>query len=210
MKSYSQFGQDLAVEEMLPGDRGVYVDVGASDGLFLSNTLRFEEKGWAGLCVEPDPDEFHRLLENRTCICENVACANFRGQLDFQRLPVRGWSGLVDFPHEYNAEKIAGLEREILSVRVLPLQDLLDKYQLMKVDYLSIDVEGAELAVLESVDWERMEIRAITVEISSDPSPIPGYLLCRGYALWGVLGSDHLYVLKRWLHDPDTQLLRAM
>lgn len=207
MKSYSQFGQDLAVRSLLPGDRGIFVDVGASDGEFLSNTLSFEEAGWAGLCIEPDPAEFDSLLDHRTCACENVACADQRGQLDFQRVPVRGWSGLVDYPHEENQAEIAVMEREVFRVPAVPLQDLLDKYQLALVNYLSIDVEGAEFAVLSGIDWARVAITAITVEITSRESPVLPYLLERGYALWDILVCDHLYVSREWLRNGPAENL---
>jgi FkbM family methyltransferase len=205
MTPYSQFGQDAAVIELFPaGHKGVYVDVGAADGMYLSNTLALEQVGWTGLCVEADPAEFDKLTITRPhALRVNMACANHRGSAAFQRVPVEGWSGLSDYPHQLNAAAIAQMEREgeleKFDVPCAPLQAMLDPMGLSAIDYLSIDVEGAELSVLESVDWGRTTIRVITVEINRTDGAIGRYLLERGYCLWAVLGSDEMYVLKDWL-----------
>ena len=75
MKSYAPENlNDLFVLETLGKERGGYfVEAGALDGVQASNTLLLEEDyGWTGICVEPDPQLYAELVENRTCICENA------------------------------------------------------------------------------------------------------------------------------------------
>ena len=192
---FSQFGQDEAILALHP-EPGTFLEIGASDGIFLSDTYLLELHGWRGLCVEPNPEEYKRLAQLRRCATENVACANVRGQLPFQIVSNRGWSGLIDYPHEFNQPQIEKeLVMKVIDVPVLPLQELLDKHGLNDLDYFSLDVEGAELSVLQSIDWERAKPHIITVEINSDPSPIPEYLNHRGYVYVQTLGSDQLYRL---------------
>ena len=67
----SQLGQDILVDEYFGGKRGgVFVDIGAYDGVTFSNTLMLErERGWTGVCIEPLPDVFAELRQNRGCVC---------------------------------------------------------------------------------------------------------------------------------------------
>src|SRR3974390_100826 len=73
---YSQIGPERNLKGgAFCGKRnGVFVDVGAYDGISFSNTLMFErELGWTGLCIEPNPDVFPRLIENRSATCLEIA-----------------------------------------------------------------------------------------------------------------------------------------
>ena len=70
--SYSQYGQDVYLINSIFPDRinGYFVDVGAYDGITLSNTFILEKHlGWSGICIEPNPEAFEKLRANRSCIC---------------------------------------------------------------------------------------------------------------------------------------------
>jgi FkbM family methyltransferase len=214
MGFYSQFGQDSYLREQFFSGvtGGVFVDVGAGDGVTDSNTLHFEEEGWSGLLVEAHPDIFKKLVEARKSLAENVCCANFTGKKFFQLVPVQGWSGLDDFIRKFDEEEMERIEEAgpigAMPLPCFPLRDLLEKHGIREVDYLSVDVEGAELSVLESVDWESVEIRVITVEINRTDGAIGDFLTSHGYRLWSNIGPDEVYVLRRWadtgqLHPPQ-------
>src|SRR5205823_12423666 len=74
----SQLGQDKVVDEYLRGKRnGVFVDIGAYDGVTFSNTLMLEnERDWTGICIEPLPDVCAALRKNRRCICVQACIGN--------------------------------------------------------------------------------------------------------------------------------------
>ncbi len=201
---YSQFGQDRAVRELFPDPDKQFrlcIDVGAGDGRTDSNTLHFRLSGWRSLLIEADPDMAAKIVEAQ--VVETVAIANVEGPMPFQKVPVPGWSGLTEFPHRLNEAEIARMWEACKVTEVLvpcvKLQRLLDKYELSTIDYLSLDIEGAELSALESIDWSRTRIYVITVEISRTDGAIGRFLMERGYCLWGKLGSDEVYVLKGWL-----------
>ena len=60
MSYYSQHGEDKYIESLFPEKEGVCIEVGAYDGITLSNTLHFEQKGWTALCIEPIPSAFDK------------------------------------------------------------------------------------------------------------------------------------------------------
>src|SRR5579859_3629901 len=97
MKSYSQFQEDSWVLKHLPlPTKGVFVEVGAYDGIASSNTYGFEQEGWTGLCVEPDPEIASRCRQNRRCRTLQCAIAsNPEPRLFYINKADRGQSGLA-------------------------------------------------------------------------------------------------------------------
>jgi FkbM family methyltransferase len=200
----SQCGQDKWVTESLfPGrDNGVFVDIGANDGVEFSNTFILErDHNWTGLAVEPIPEVFEKLRRNRTCNVVNGCVGQHSGQQKFQ--VIRGYaqmlSGLVDEYDERHLKRIdhdiaarGGSRREI-SVTCYRLTDLLRTNGITSIDYLTIDVEGAELSILKTIDWQRIEIKVIGVENNYGDYRIPMYLVRRGYRLHSIVG-DEFYV----------------
>src|SRR5439155_26700748 len=87
---HSQHAQDRFIDTfLLHGKRdGVFVDVGAYDGVALSNTCYFEkELGWSGICIEPNPLAFESLSQNRKCVSLNCGVGGEEELLEFLKLP---------------------------------------------------------------------------------------------------------------------------
>ena len=177
---YSQVDQDRILnEEVFCGMRGgVFVDVGAHDGVSFSNTLMFErELGWTGLCIEPNPDIFARLLENRSAICLEIAIARREGRFPFVKVDgyaqmLSGLSHSMDSRHRERIEretKEHNTSHSVLEVSVRPLASVLSEHRISEVHYLSVDTEGNEADVLASIDFDAVMIHAITVEAHSMP-----------------------------------------
>jgi FkbM family methyltransferase len=138
---YSQFGEDKwIVENLRVPPFGVFVDVGAMDGITSSNTLHFEEQGWHGLCIEPDPRSFKKCQVRRRVETYPCACGN-------QTRP-----GTLFAMHE-NPALSGFLAKENALIRVLQmrLDDLLHLLSIQYVDILSIDTESTELDVWEGL-----------------------------------------------------------
>lgn len=142
MKYYSQAGQDKWVHELI-GDRGVFVDVGAYDGIQTSNTYALEQLGWKGVCIEANREVFKELANKRGCICINKAATDYTGTILFGIESIGGHT-VVDCDTLNN----------ILS------QNLFYK----EIDYLSLDIEGHELTVLKAFDFDRWQVKLMTVE----------------------------------------------
>ena len=176
MVTYSgQIGQDFLLDSaVFQGMRdGVFVDIGAHDGTTLSNTLVFErERGWRGLCIEPNPAVFSELARARQVPTLNVAVGAENGFLPFRQVTGHGemLSGLAD---EASPDHVARIEREIarfggrttiINVPVRRLADILAEHEIDEVHYLSIDTEGAEHAILASLDQARLFVHVVDVE----------------------------------------------
>ncbi|GAA6139392.1 hypothetical protein NBRC116583_31390 [Arenicella sp. 4NH20-0111] len=200
----SQCGQDKWVLESLFGHEkvGTFVDIGANDGVTFSNTFRLEKAGWNGIAIEPLPIIYSRLKSNRSCITVNGCIAPTSGVEHFRA--ISGYSemlsGLVKEYDSRHSERIKkelkhhGGEEEIIEVDCYNLNDLLADNSIKTVDYLSIDVEGMELKILQSIDFTRTEVKCIGVENNYSDYRIPRYLTNKGFIFHSIVGDDEFYV----------------
>ncbi len=203
MEFYSQYQQDQYVYENFFKNKrnGVFVDVGAHDGLALSNTYFFEKfMGWTGLCVEPIPEVYNRLKTNRNCIC--VQGCIFEDRDDVPFLMITGWaemlSGLIENYDPKHIKRIQweidlnGGSSEVIKVKCYNLTQLLIDNNIQHIDYLSIDTEGGELNILRSIDFTRIDIDMIEVE-NNYQGPFQEFLECFGYKKICTIGPDEIY-----------------
>ena len=200
----SQCGQDKwLVERGFPGLKdGFFVDIGAHDGITFSNTYFLESRmGWSGIAIEPMPEVYERLRKNRRCTTVNACVSATAGHLRFRQ--ISGYSemlsGLVD---QYDARHLDRIEREVLAhggswadidVVSVKLTDLLRENEVETVHYLNIDVEGAELDILRSIDFSVTNILICGIENNYSDYRIPAYMKSVGYKLIAVVG-DEMYV----------------
>lgn len=204
-KFYSQDGQDSFIYNSFFKNKigpGIFVDIGAHDGLTYSNTYFFEkELGWTGICIEPLPEIFNKLTKNRTCICINGCISNTNGLAQF--LSIQGYSemlsGLIDNYHPKHLDRIEneltqhGGKKEVITTQCYRLKDLLEKYNITHIDYLSIDTEGSELDILKSIDFSLMDIDIISVENNYNDPNFNKYLSSHHYKLVKKIGGDEIY-----------------
>jgi FkbM family methyltransferase len=204
----SQLGQDKIVDAYLGGKRrGVFVDIGAYDGVTFSNTLMLErERDWTGICIEPLPDIFAELRKNRRCLCVQ-ACLGNREESAVEFLAVqseaartRMLSGVLS---EYDPRHLVRVDDEIsefggskgvIRVPMRHLHALLHEHGIGHVDYLSIDTEGSELLILRSTILSAIGNPCITVENNYDDPAIDKVLRNQGYRLHEIIEWDRFYV----------------
>lgn len=200
---HSQFGQDKwVIEKLLPNKAdGVFVDIGANDGVTLSNTYKLEQIGWNGIAVEPVMSVYDKLVENRKCIAVNGCVASKTGKQMFRQIngEPQMLSGLIEEFTEQHLDRVmneivdASVDYEDIEVDCFNLNELLNKYEINQVDFLSIDVEGGELRVLEGIDFSKICISVIAVENDYRDYRIPYLLKSKGYKFHSILG-DEFYV----------------
>ena len=201
---YSQTGQDrLLDEEIFQGRRsGFFVDVGAYDGVTGSNTCFFERSlGWSGLCIEPLPHRFESLQMNRRCRSLQ-ACVAPGTSAEF--LEIEGIDQLSGLAATYDPIRLWTLSIQLRrhgrrirrhQVGCVDLNQLLDEEQRTTVDLLSIDTEGSEQAILESLDFSRRDFLVIVVENIQHRPGIPRFLGDRRYSRYARVGMDEIYRL---------------
>jgi FkbM family methyltransferase len=199
---YSQEGQDkflMTLDCIKTKKDGYFVDIGANDGVKFSNTKLLEDIGWNGVCVEPLPETFEKLKVNRNCIVCNYAISQKEGEIDFQQIfgEVEMLSGIVDSYDERHVARIKtelelhGGERRIIKVKSVPFSKLIDRHN---IDYLSIDVEGAEMEVLRSIDFSKHNITIISIENNYNSAYIPNFLSEKGYKCVSIIGHDWFFI----------------
>lgn len=200
---YSQHGQDKWVLETLfdKNKKGVFVDIGAHDGITFSNTYLLEQRGWTGVVIEPNPIVYEKLSKNRKCITVQGCITSVSGKAIFR--VITGYSEMLSgLITEYDARHLERINREIKSrggdyrdieVDCYNLVDVLQKHGISHVDYLNIDIEGAEYRVLQSIDFNNIEIGVIGVENNYRDWRIPRFLTSKGYIFNAVVG-DEFYV----------------
>ena len=202
---YSQCGQDQLIDELLGHKRnGVFVDVGAADGEINSNTLFFEEsRDWHGILIEPHPAAAEACHARRSSpVVECAILSRSDNYLTEFRAIAGEYSQMsyaIDRADRLNIDRIAKyaekspLEESIIMVQVCPLQALLDKFSLHHIDYLSIDTEGADLDVLQTIDWTRTTATVISTEKQANSIPIDCFLASIGYKLIHDLGWENIW-----------------
>lgn len=208
MSYEGQHKQDLFIDTVVFNQKrgGTFIEIGAYNGIGFSNTYFFEkDRGWKGICIEPIPERFEKLSENRSCICINGCISNESGKRKFTWAEGNAemLSGLTS---KYDEEHLKRIDRELaeyggekheIDVDCFKLDELMIKYGMQHVDYCSIDVEGAEFDILNSVDFKDIDITSFTVENNYDDPAIRKLMRKRGYSFIGKLVCDDIYIKTR-------------
>jgi FkbM family methyltransferase len=196
---------DKKIEEYVNYDGGYFVELGANDGVTQSNTLYLERhRGWKGVLVEPTPHNFLKCLSNRSSLnyisCN--ACVPFNHPEKFVEIifsnlmstPV-GLESDIKNPEQNAKDGLRWLKPKHVNFSfgalAKPLNDILiDASAPRLIDLLSLDVEGAEIAVLKGINHLHFRFKYIVVE-------------CRNVqALISYMNSiDYDYVAKLSHHD---------
>jgi FkbM family methyltransferase len=203
MQFFSQFKQDqfLYYNFFQNITNGYFVDIGAYDGIVDSNSLFFEELGWHGMCIEPNPEKFELLKDRRRCTCFKLAIAETNKRTSFLKIKNGGpdtLSGLIK-DDDKNAEsqiikyKLKSKEEfDIIDVECVSFDHLVHK---TKIDYLSIDTEGNELEILNTIDFTKYDIKAITVENNDYDDKFHKFFSDKkDYKFVTRLGCDEVYI----------------
>lgn len=190
--SFARSGDDVQLMKLINNSKpGVYVDIGSWHPKIASNTYYFYLRNWKGICVDPNPklkEEYNSLRPKDIFINAGVGTA--AGNLEYYMFSESSMNTFsLDFIQKNKLEsKIVNT----LKVPVLSLKEILDK-QISpsdRLDFFDIDVEGFDLDVLKSNDWELYKPKIIVIEsdlsIEMDiESDIVTYLKSVNYRLLG-------------------------
>lgn len=195
----SHIGQDAWVAECLGFKRdGFFLDFGAFDGKTISNTYALEKDlGWRGICVEPNPRYYPQVCACRNCISVNVALWHqSRQQLRF--VDAHGLSAIESFKEtDINASRRQNATKAVIEVDTLNPNELLRRFNAPTlIDYLTLDVEGAEFDILQALDLKTYAIALMTIEHNHDTerqTTIRNYLAQFGYEVVQNRNDDFFY-----------------
>ena len=211
-RSFSQSGEDMIVRFVLEQfgiDKPTYLDIGAYHPTRFSNTAYFYAAGSRGINVEPNPLLFQAFLRHRrNDINLNVGVGRSSGETDFY---VMAPDTLSTFERE-TAEELARLPghrlQSVVQVKVLSLPDLIARhYALRPPDFLTLDAEGLDINILQSVDfvaWAPLVICCETLSYAPNNEGVKNQPLIRflesvGYTLMADTWINSIFVLKsKW------------
>ena len=199
---FSQSGQDAFLDErVFAGKRGgVFVEIGGFDGITGSNCLFFELlRGWSGLLVEPAGKARAQAAEFRRCPCLPMAVSGATGEAEFMEIDagLTQMSGLIE---SYDPKILARVEGDPRHkarrrpVRTRSLAQILDSQYLREIDLISLDVMGAELAVLSEFPFADYTVHAWTIDSALHGAAIHELMTGQGYRRIEALGADDIYV----------------
>lgn len=201
---FSQHMQDKFLDERIFNKKedGYFIEIGAYDGTGFSNTKFLEEtRNWKGICIEPSPIQFAKLIKNRKCICENVAL--FSHEKTVQFMEIEGYaetlSGILetyDSRHLKRAnEEIEQFKckKNIIDVQAVPFLKIAEKHNMFNFDLCSIDTEGSEFQILQSIDFSKVNIKCFVIENNYNDNGVSKFLQKFGYKLIAELGTDEIF-----------------
>lgn len=211
---YSQAGEDLILARLffnLNIQNPTYLDIGANDPRYISNTYYFYIRGCKGICVEPNPHLYNKIKKMRKrdiCInagigVENSTAADFylfpdyaNGLSTFSKESADYWGTVgMDKLGKINYEKI--IKMPLININDL-IKDNLDKAPTL----LSIDVEGLDLEILKSLDFSRYKPTAICIETLSynelrqeyKTRDVADFLKEKGYSVYADTRINTIFV----------------
>jgi FkbM family methyltransferase len=217
--TYSQYGEDVILSRLL-GRVSSVIDIGANDGVSGSNTFLFILRGARALLFEPIPGTFSVLREFMASapnvIAVNEGVSNHPGELEFA---VHGDLSFAtdteDKAHSEGCRSFLSPTPRHVHVKVRPLSYWTQAFpQFVGPDFVSVDVEGHELKVLEGIDFRECRPRALVLE-TRGPSR-SGYWLHRDYAALAahLREAGYAYALSTlgnsvWIRAGDSALARV-
>lgn len=205
MISYAQNFEDVLLRRALSDVKaGFYVDVGAFHPVVDNVTNWFYIQGWHGINVEPNP-QFFALVDAQRTRDTNLPFA-VSGESGRIRLHLMdGLSTTVEEVAETHAQKGVAAERSV-EVQAISLHDLFAEYLDGRVpDFLKIDTEGAEAAILTAYDFKEVRPRILVVEATEADTVEPAYLDWEGHVLACGYGYAYFDGLNRYyVRDEDS------
>lgn len=196
----SQAGQDLVVDQVMKGKRnGTFVDVGGYDGITGSNTFFLEAyRGWTGALVEPVPSQLAKAETIRRCPCHDVAVAAEEGEADFIEIS-EGYTQMSGLAKTYDKNLLTTVRKNkqhkenTLKVKTKPLSAILNDAGIPNPDFVSLDIEGGELACLKAFPFADHDVAIWSIENNTGTPEIKKLMDANGYDLIEFCGPDEMY-----------------
>lgn len=196
----SQAGQDHVLDKFFKGKTGgTFVDVGGYDGVSGSNSLYFEKwRGWTGVLVEPV--EAQRVIAERmrACPCLPYAVADQDGEAEFIAV-TQGFTQMSGLAGTYDADLLGQVRADprhqetTITVQTRTLSGILTESGITDPDFVSLDIEGGELAALQSFPFDKHAVGAWAIENNTGTPDIAELMRQNGYNLIEFCGPDEIY-----------------
>jgi FkbM family methyltransferase len=197
-KSYSQFGEDLVLASFVnESKKGFYVDIGAYDPERFSNTNYYYKKGWNGINIDARPGsmkKFNKMRKRDINIEKGIS--NELNTLEYHMYKEPAYNTFSKENYKDLKEKNI-IPIKIQKVQVDRLENILKNHlpSNIEIDFMSIDVEGHTMEVLESNDWSKYRSKYILVEINNTTkdNKLNNFLTEKGYDIISIANITSIY-----------------
>ena len=205
---FSQSGQDKCLKNYFFRNfrNGFFVEIGAYDGVIGSNCYFFEKNmNWKGIAIEPSPIYFGKLKNNRNCKCYNKAISNITGVKEFIEVQAGCTQmGGLNSEEYKNTLKIFKKDSRTkinkIHVETSTFQEIVKENKF--IDYLSIDVEGEETRIIESINFNYFEIKVLSIENNyPEEKSFYNFLKEKGFIYFDNFGVDEIYYNKKYFNN---------
>lgn len=213
---FSELKQDWFLYETMfrhMDEPGVYIDLAANDYRKGSNTYFLDKcLKWKGICIEAQQTYWENIEKDRTCTLEKVCIYSERKMMNFGNTG-NGLGGL----HGFMRGDLADTDNANL-MQCETLQSRIESAGITHIDYLSLDIEGAEYEALKGVQWNLVTIDVISIEHPELKEGLQEFLEGLGYEakIW-INGVDVVFVHKdstqkigwivKWMSEEDWRTL---
>lgn len=210
IKSYSQEGEDMILKRLFGGQKfGFYVDVGAHHPKRFSNTYYFYKKGWSGINIDAMPGSM-------------IAFDKFRPRDINIEKPISDKKQILTY-YAFNEPALNTFSKELAveyekenyfikftrDIETTTLEDILDRNlpRNQDIDFLSVDVEGLDLMVLRSNNFEKYKPKIVLIEILGNSfseienNKIADYLRQYGYSIYAKTVNTVFFINNSFKKD---------
>jgi len=219
VRSYAQQAEDVRLARAFRGKTdGFYIDVGAAHPVNDSVTKHFYDLGWTGIDIDPNADAAALLRQDRPRnVVLQVGCSDASGEATLYDNEVLGWSTL-DAAMAAHVKAVRGTHASARRIPIRTLASICDEHVHGPIDFLKVDVEGHEAAVLQGADFERWRPTVVVVEATTPHTTEPSHeawepILTAAHFLFAAFdGINRFYVpaehsdLRAVLEPPVTVL----
>ena len=216
--SYSQSGEDSILAYIIrvlgiPTHEVSYIDMGANHAKEMSNTYYFYKLGARGVLVEANPELIPELkfYRHRDIILNNCVDTHSDNDVDFYIMNGDGLST----PSLEAAERFCDINPDLKiidkkTVKTISYNEIISRYLGKAPDILSVDIEGKDIEILRSIDFDKYRPLIIITEMieystnlayHTKNSEISTYLGSKGYDEYAFTGINSIYVDKNYLQE---------
>jgi len=196
----SQAGQDKIIKDHFFKNKkkGFFIEIGAYDGIQGSNCCHFEKLlNWDGIAIEPSSIQFEKLKKNRNCKLFNNAMSNEIKEVEFIEV-IEGLTQMSGINEKYYKRNLDYISNDTKSkiqnykLKTITFNQVIP--QNINIDYLSIDIEGGEMDLLKSINFDKNNIKVISLE-NNTPAELnfKSFFENKKFIYFDRVGNDEIF-----------------
>lgn len=200
---YSQNGEQKIIEKYFGRSKGRLLDIGANDGVTLSNSHALINAGWDAVLVEPSPKAFEKL-QGQYLTHEGVQCLELAVGAENGRLILKESGSLLNtgdvalvssfLPEEQDRWQSLNMPFEDVEVEVVDVSTLLQRSKIKQFDFVSVDIEGLEPVVIPQFDFNALGTKMVCIEFNGKNKELFNrHMMAQKYMLVHVNAENLIY-----------------